>query len=103
MTEVLRDNEGRAIRLTDDRLEHIRRRPVMIGHETKIRETVADPDVVVESRQDTSVRLYHKLYPQTPVSRKYMLVAVKVLADDAFVITAFFTDREKQGTAIWAK
>jgi len=75
----------------------------MLGQEAKIHETVADPNVVVESRHDPSVRLYHKLYEQTSVSRKYMLVAVKILADDAFVITAFFTDREKQGTRIWAR
>lgn len=103
MSTVFRDYEGRLIRLTDDRLRHIRRRPAMAGEETKIEETVVSPDIVIESRQDSSVRLYHKLYEATPVSRKYMLVAVKVLTDDAFVITAFFTDREKQGIRIWAK
>jgi hypothetical protein len=75
----------------------------MAGQETKIEETVVSPDIVIESRQDPSVRLYHKLYEETTVSWKYMLVAVKVLTDDEFVITAFFTDREKQGIRIWAK
>jgi hypothetical protein len=101
--EVWTDLEGRAIRLTDDRLDHIRRHPAMIGQETRIRETLANPDVVAESRQDPSVRLYHELYEETPVSRKYVLVAVKLLGDDAFVITAFFTDQPKQGTRIWVK
>lgn len=64
----------------------------MIGQDTKIGETLITPDVVIESRHDPSIRLYHKLYE-----------AVKVLADDAFVVTAFFTDREKQGIAIWAR
>lgn len=75
----------------------------MIGQETKIEETLGNPDLVVESRQDPAVRLYHKMYEETPVTRKYMLVAVKVLADDAFVITAFFTDRVKQGSTIWER
>jgi len=101
--EVFRDREGRVIRLTNERLQHIRRRPVMIGQESKIEETVVSPDIVIESRHDPSVRLYHKLYGRTPVSRKYMLVAVKVLGDDAFVITAFFTDRPKQGITTWAR
>lgn len=101
--EVFRDHEGRAIRLTEERRQHISRRPEMIGQDTKIGETVVTPDVVIESRQDPSIRMYHKLYEQTPVSRKYMLVAVKVLADDAFVVTAFFTDAQKQGIAIWAR
>ncbi len=101
--EVLRDYEGRLIRLTADRLQHIRRRPDMAEQEAKIEEAVASPDLVIESQQDPTVRLYHKLYEDTPVSQKYMLVAVKVLANDAFVITAFFTDREKQGTTLWAR
>lgn len=101
--QVIRDYEGRAIRLTEERLSHIQRRPEMVGEEAKIDETCADPDVVIESRQDPSVRLYHRLYQQTPVTRKYLLVAVKVLTDDAFVVTAFFTDRQKQGSVRWAK
>jgi hypothetical protein len=75
----------------------------MIGQDHKIKETVASPDVVIESRQDPSIRLYHKLYEETPVSRKYMVVAAKVPANDAFVVTAFFTDRAKQGSTIWAR
>lgn len=75
----------------------------MIGQEIKIQETLMSPGLVIESRQDPTVRLYHKLYEQTPVSRKYVLVAVKILAGDAFIITAFFTDRAKQGMRIWAR
>jgi len=72
----------------------------MVGQEPKIGETMAAPDVVIDSRHDPSVRLYHRLYEQTPVTRKYVLVAVKVLDDDAFVVTAFFTDRQKQGSIL---
>jgi len=81
--EVLRDYEGRAIRLTDERLVHIQRRPEMVGQETKIAETLANPDAVIKGRDDPSIWLYHKLYEHTRVSRKYMLVVVKVLAEDA--------------------
>jgi len=31
------------------------------------------------------------------------MVAVKILEDDAFIITAFFTDEVKGGTQIWPK
>lgn len=58
---------------------------------------------VFRDHEGRAIRLYHKLYEQTPVSRKYMPVAVKVVADDAFVVTAFFTDAQKQGIAIWAR
>lgn len=103
MNTVFRDYEARAIRLTDERLTHILKRPEMTGQELKIQEALGRPDVVIESRQDPSIRLYHKLYEQTRVSQKYMIVVVKILRDDAFVVTAFFTDRTKRGTTIWAR
>ena len=59
--EAFRDHEGRLIRLTDDRLQHIVRRPALLGQQTKIEETLVSPDAVIESRQDPSVRLYHKV------------------------------------------
>jgi hypothetical protein len=101
--KVPRNHEGRTIRLTDERIQHIERRQEMAGQEAKIDETVVNPDLVVESQQDPSVHLYHRLYEDTPVSRKYMLVAIKVLSDDAFIVTAFFTDRRKQGVVRWPR
>ena len=40
---------------------------------------------------------------RSPVGRKYLMAAVKILSDDAFVITAFFTDELKGGKDIWPK
>ncbi len=97
---ILNDFEGRAIRLTDERLAHILDHPEMHAQEDRIAETLSNPDSVILSHHDSSVRLYHKLFPQTPVTRKYLVVAVKCLEQDAFVITAFFTDREKKGARL---
>ena len=59
------------------------------------------PDVVVATVKDESVLAYHRIYERTPVTRKYMVVAVKVAADDAFVLTAYFASRLKKGKIIW--
>lgn len=72
----------------------------MHAQEHRIAETLANPDSVILSHHDSSVRLYHKFFSQTPVTRKYLVVAVKCLDEDAFVITAFFTDREKKGVRL---
>ena len=56
---------------------------------------------VVVTVADESVRCYHRLYERTPVTRKYLIVAVKVLVDDAFVVTAFFSSRLKRGKVVW--
>jgi hypothetical protein len=52
---------------------------------------------------DSSVHLYYRLYERSPVGRKYLMVAVKIVSDDAFVITAFFTDEPKGGKSVWPK
>ena len=95
----LTDVGGHAFRLTDERLEHIQRRPEMDGQLPRIEETLANPGEVRASNHDDEVRLYYRRYPETPVTEKYMLVVVRV-DDDPFVITAFFTDRIKSGEPI---
>ena len=92
---------NRKIRITKERMKHILRRPEMKNQRKKIEETLKDPDAIVESKYDKTVLLYHKLYPKTPVTRKYLLVAVKILDRDAFVLTAFFTDKIKKGDIVW--
>ncbi len=99
--QIFKDRDGREIRLTDERLNHILEHPEMIGQESRIAETLLAPDTIIASHHDTLVHLYHKLYPSTPVTRKHLVVMVKYLVDDAFVVTAFFTDKEKKGTRIW--
>ncbi|MBS1263015.1 MAG: hypothetical protein MAG715_00182 [Methanonatronarchaeales archaeon] len=98
--QVLRDFSGRDIRLTDERREHIERRPEMEGQVRRIEETLVQPDEVRKSDQDPSVYLYHKRYGETPVTEKYLLVVVKVEVDSPFVITSFFTDGIKSGAPV---
>lgn len=98
---VLRDYEGVEVRLTDERLKHILEHPEMSDMETEIGKTLSDPERVVRSRSDEEVRLYYRFYPDTPVGGKFLCVVVKVHADDAFVITAYLTDRVKEGESLW--
>ena len=37
----------------------------------------------------------------TKVGDKWLCVVVKCLADDAFIITAYLTDKLKKGTLLW--
>ena len=94
---------SRKVRITEERMEHVLRRSEMKNQRKKIAETLRNPDTIVESKYDKTVLLYHKFYPKTPVTTKYLLVAVKILDKDAFVITAFFTDKIKKGDMVWEK
>jgi hypothetical protein len=40
-------------------------------------------------------------YFRTIVGSKFLCVVVKTLDDDAFVLTAYLTDRIKRGVALW--
>jgi hypothetical protein len=102
-TRRITDYVDRKVRLTDERLLHIREHPEMVGQERRIREVLQKPDAVFTSHKDSSVHVYYKHYARSPVGSKHLMVAVKVLEEDAFVITAFFTDEVKGAEQIWPK
>lgn len=99
--QILRDFDGRAIRLTDERREHILSHPEMSGLEDSISEVLATPEAVVRSRSDPEARLYYRHYLGTAVGDKFLCVVVKVTGADGFVVTAYLTDRVKEGNRIW--
>jgi hypothetical protein len=98
---ILLDYNGRTIRLNSERYAHIMGHPEMSGQFNRIAETLSLPNFIVATLTDPSVHVYNRLYLQTPVTRKYMLVAVKIFTDDAFVLTAFFSSRSKKGIRVW--
>ena len=55
------------------------------------------------SHKDSSVHVYYRHYARGPVGSKHLMVAVKILEHDAFVITAFFTGEVKGGKQVWPK
>jgi len=99
--KTLYDYTGRAIRLTDERLAHIRWHPEMTGLESAVEETLLRPLRVVESLSDPQARLYYRYYVGTRVGDKYLCVVVKVVGEDAFVLTAYLTDTIKKGRQLW--
>ncbi len=99
--KTLRDHEGTEIRLTDERRAHLLERPEMSDMETSIEETLLEPQHVVRSRSDQEVHLYYRHYSETRVDDKFLCVVVKVQTEDAFVITAYLTDKVKEGESLW--
>jgi hypothetical protein len=102
-TRRIIDYADRTVRLTDERLSHIHEHPEMVGQERRIREVLQKPDVVFTSHKDSSVHVYYKHYTRSPAGSKHLMVAVKILEKDAFVITAFFTGEVKGGEHLWPK
>ena len=99
-----KDIHNRWIRLTDEREAHIETdHPEMFGQINKIQDTLLNPDIIVRSKTDQDVELFYLHYDNTPITEKYLCVVVKVLINDLFIITAYFTDSIKRGEVLWKR
>jgi hypothetical protein len=99
--KMLEDCFGRLVRLTDERLGHILEHPEMAGMELEIERVLRQPQIVRLSRSDASVRLYYDFYADTLVGGKWLCIVVKYTSSDAFIVTAYLTDKPKQGEDLW--
>ena len=97
----LLDYQNRQVRLTHERLTHILQHPEMAEMQSAIQATLRQPQTVRRSKTDASVYLYYRHYEGTPVGSKWLCVVVKYLEEDGFIITAYLTDKLKQGEQLW--
>jgi len=98
---TLKDCFGHKVRLTAERLAHILVHPEMKGMAAEIKQVLIQPQLVRRSRSDTAVRLFYEFYTQTIVGGKWLCVVVKYAENDAFVVTAYLTDKPKAGEDLW--
>ena len=101
--KIIRDCFGRSVRLTDERVAHILQHQEMTDMAQEIERVLQSPSEVRSSRSDEAVRLFYEFYAKTMVGGKWLCVVVRYAAEDAFVVTAYLTDRLKAGDTIWPK
>jgi hypothetical protein len=82
-------------------LAHILEHPEMKDMGAEIERVLRQPQLVRRSRSDDAVRLFYEFYAQTIVGGKWLCVVVKYAGNDAFVITAYLTDKPKAGEDLW--
>ena len=97
----IRDCFDRDVRLTDERMSHILDRPEMPSMREEIIGTLRSPAEVRISRSDADVRLFYDFHSRTLAGDKWLCVVVKYSRNDAFVITAYLTDKLKAGEILW--
>lgn len=73
----------------------------MASMEAAIQEALSNPEVVRVSNTDGAVHLYYRYREGAIVGDKWLCVVVKYLDNDAFIITAYLTDKPKQGEQLW--
>jgi hypothetical protein len=77
------------------------RHPEVSGEFEKMKETLVNPQIIRRSMYDENVWLFYRLFRKTPVSRKYLMVGVRLFNNEGIVITGYFTDKIKMGDEIW--
>jgi hypothetical protein len=97
----LLDCFGNKVRLTAERLGHILEHPEMTRLAAEIERVLRQPQFVRRSRSDAAVRLFYEFYAKTIVGGKWLCVVVKYAENDAFVVTAYLTDKPKAGEDLW--
>ena len=100
-----RDFRGRLIRLGLGSWRHIlAKRPWFHEHQSKIRKTIEEPDLVLEGEfgELLAIKWFKELLGGT-----YLVVAYKPLNREGFIITAYPTKKveriEKRRRVIWRK
>jgi len=93
---------GRRIILTKGQYDHVcKRHPEVLGEIEKMKRTLASPQIVRRSLYDEKVWLFYRFFEDSPVTEKYLMVAARILNNEGFVATSYFTDKVKMGEEIW--
>jgi hypothetical protein len=79
-----------------DYIVNIKHRP-MKNKENIVKETLLNPDEIYRSKIDQNIHLYYKLF-----DRIYCAI-VKHMGKKGFLITAYPTDKIKEGERIWKR
>jgi hypothetical protein len=90
---IVRSRNGVPVCLTDERWRHVvSRHPEMETQRERILETLVEPDMI--QRGDFGELLAIRLYPDTPLTRKFVVVAYReITPEEGFILTAYLTSR----------
>ncbi|MFW5770475.1 MAG: DUF4258 domain-containing protein [Spirochaetota bacterium] len=73
--------------------------PSMEGNEDKVKDVLENPDEIRISRSDSNVYLFYKEYKKD----RLICAVAKSEYNNGFLITAYVTDKIKEGKQVWKK
>jgi len=91
---------GKSIRTTRSHWELISKtkHPEIEGKEAEVKECLSNPVEIRKSSEDSDVYLYY-----LPYMTYYICVVARHLNGEGFIITAYITDKIKEGESVWKK
>jgi len=88
---------GIRVRTTESYWALIRRKHPEVEEKLDlVQQTLAQPAMIRKSQEDPKVFLFYK--PHLPY---WICVVIKRLNEDGFIVTAYLTDRIKEGEPVW--
>ena len=92
---------GFRVRVTRSRWELISRvkHPAMSGKELSVKAALERPDQIRQSRSDPKVFLFYR----SEQSNRWVCAVAREQESSGFLITAYPTDRIKEGVKVWPK
>lgn len=72
--------------------------PILKGKKNKVKKSLEDPNFIRRSTKDRRVFLYYKR-----AEDKFICAVCKHLAREGFIITAYITDKVKEGEEVWTR
>ncbi len=72
--------------------------PNLSGEEESVKVTLIHPDEIRRSKKDPKIMLFYR-----KLAKKHLCVIVKQEGRKGFLVTAYFTDKIKEGEQIWKK
>jgi len=94
----IEDKTKRKIKLTLERKVHmVLRHPEIDGFDL-FESALTNPELIKTSTYDEKVLLYYK---DVSKEYKYLVLVVKILNGEGFILTAYTTNAVKEGKLIW--
>ncbi|MEK6844387.1 MAG: hypothetical protein AABX83_03075 [Nanoarchaeota archaeon] len=87
------DKTGRKIRLTKEQWSKIRKKHPEVEHEDLVKETIEKPTKVTYHSFDETMHKFYRYYKNRPYPEKFLMVLVKYLNGNGFVVTSYYMDK----------
>ncbi|MBI3582471.1 MAG: DUF4258 domain-containing protein [Nitrospinae bacterium] len=91
---------GKIIRTTHSHWELISKlkHPEIDGKESEVKNCLSEPFEIRRSSEDPNVYLYYSSY-----QKYFICVVARHLNGEGFIITAYLTDKIKEGEIVWKR
>lgn len=92
----IKDKSGRVVYLTDERLSHINKEhPEISLYLQEFENVLKNPTKITSYKYDRNISYYYKFFKNKKSTAKYLLLIVKYLNGEGFIITAYFVKNIK--------